>query len=173
MENQLENEEMRQERWAQRKEEMKREKKKQELFRKTFKIGIVFIIIVVVSLTAIGIRGIGKYKGAVDNNSNLKNGQELMADASTEMKHIEAASEERSSANIAEEDDNTETQREKSQEKNRNSTSMHSISMHSILMHSILMLVNIPEPAGVLDNINVQDQIYKYTAADNMITLGD
>ena len=66
MENQLENEELRQARWAQRKAEMKREKKKQEFFRKAFKIGIVLIAVAIVSLTAIRIKDVGKHKGTTE-----------------------------------------------------------------------------------------------------------
>ena len=84
MENQLENEELRQARWAQRKAEMKREKKKQEFFRKAFKIGIVLIAVAIVSLTAIRIKDVGKHKDTTENGSRHDNSQDFVVKAQTE-----------------------------------------------------------------------------------------
>ena len=173
MENQLENEELRQARWAQRKAEMKREKKKQEFFRKSFKIGIVLIAVAIVSLTAIRIKDVGKHKGTTENGSRHDNSQDFVVKAQTEPIQSETETLE----NITEEnyEDNhiktqetqeiqdTKIQNEKTKDNNALSQSMHTISM----------LVKIPKPAGVMDNINVQNKTYQYTAAENMVALGD
>ena len=173
MENQLENEELRQARWAQRKAEMKREKKKQEFFRKAFKIGIVLIAVAIVSLTAIRIKDVGKHKGTTENDSRHDNSQDFVVKAQTEPIQSETETLE----NITEEnyEDNhiktqetqeiqdTKIQNEKTKDNNALSQSMHTISM----------LVKIPKPAGVMDNINVQNKTYQYTAAENMVALGN
>lgn len=156
MDNQLENEEMRQVRWARRKEEMKREKKKQELFRKAFKIGILFIVVIVVSLTAIKIKEVGKHKNTADNIPKTDSTQEFVADAQTDSIKSEVESKEGSSENTAE-DKRTETQEKSAQ---------------SISMHSISMLLSLPEMKGIMDNITFPVKTYQYTAAENMVALG-